>query len=133
MRFGLETKELIAIVSGQVEAIQEVIERQKAIKETNSNEPRLWTLDMREASEIVLEDHLGVKAAVEKLMVHKDCITYQTKRGRAAISVFEWLQVTFIDTKILTKEEISIIPRFAWRQFDYRLAQAISDFLKNSK
>jgi hypothetical protein len=73
---------------------------------------------MREASEIVLEDHPGVKAAVKKLMAYKNRITYQTQRGRAAMKLMDWLQTIFIDTGILTKEEISIIPRFAWGNFD---------------
>lgn len=66
-----------------------------------------------------------VKAVVEKLLSYKGKIEYQTAKGRAAKPVDEWIQSTFIDSKIMTVEELKLIPLWAYRQFNQRLYNAI--------
>ena len=66
-----------------------------------------------------------VKAVVEKLLQYKGTIEYQTAKGRAAKPVDEWIQATFIDSKIMTVEELKLVPLWAYRQFNPRLYNAI--------
>lgn len=66
-----------------------------------------------------------VKAVVEKLLSYKDKIEYQTAKGRAAKPVDEWIQSTFIDSEIMTVEELKLVPLWAYRQFNHRLYNAI--------
>ena len=65
-----------------------------------------------------------VRTAVEKLRRYKDQVKYQRARGRAAIPLEKWLQVTFIDTKKLTEDELKIVPLWAYQELDPRLAMA---------
>ena len=81
-------------------------------------------IDRRTPQEILLAVP-EVRSAVDKLLSYKWKIEYQRAKWRAAVSVMTWLQVNFIDTGRLKKEELRIIPLFVFRDFDVRLYQAI--------
>lgn len=62
--------------------------------------------------------------AYNKLMSLKGKIAYQRARGRAARSVFQWVQDELVDTGFMTVEELESLPMFAFQRFDPRLAMA---------
>lgn len=65
-----------------------------------------------------------IAAAVKKLLAYQGQIEYQRARGGAALPLEQWLDVTFIQSKKLEKEELEVIPMWAYQQFDHRLAKA---------
>ncbi len=65
-----------------------------------------------------------IASAVRKLLSYQWKIEYQKARGSAAIPLEEWLDITFIQSKKLEKEELELIPMWAYQQFDHRLARA---------
>lgn len=82
-------------------------------------------VDRRQAQDIVLDEIPRIKLAVDKLMTLKDKIPYQILTGRAALNVYEWMRINFIQPGYLTKGEIASIPIWIFRNFDNRLYLAI--------
>ena len=91
---------------------------------------RSWSLNTKTPQEIALEN-LEIKEAVTELMKWKGEVTYQTARGRAALNVMDWLDANFIQTKRLTGRQLTLIPRWIFRDFDARLYQALADKLQD--
>lgn len=83
-------------------------------------------INTKSAQELVLEDPRRQKV-VEKLNSLAGLLDYKNPRGRGAINPVLWIQENIVNKGFLTKDEVELIPLFAWRPVLPKLHQALAD------
>ena len=64
---------------------------------------------------------------INKIFEYKGKITYQPKRGAGSRGPTSWLKEHFVDTGIVTEQELKSIPKRVFRHFDKKLGMALDN------